>query len=93
MTTTTEPRLPWRGGFQHSALMHADEDEFLTGTVPFGGDGYGEIIVKHITQPAPSPRSIIPTLSLAHEAVVRALEGKPPRKVIVVPQRIVNIVA
>jgi leucyl-tRNA synthetase len=27
------------------------------------------------------------------EAVVRALEGKPPKKVIVVPQRIVNVVA
>ncbi|MBN9070392.1 MAG: leucine--tRNA ligase [Rhizobiales bacterium] len=30
--------------------------------------------------------------ALELEAVVRALEGKPPRKVIVVPQRIVNVV-
>jgi leucyl-tRNA synthetase len=30
---------------------------------------------------------------LALEAVQRALEGKPPKKVIVVPQRIVNVVA
>jgi leucyl-tRNA synthetase len=30
---------------------------------------------------------------LSHEAVKRAMEGKPARKVIVVPQRIVNVVA
>ena len=30
---------------------------------------------------------------LALEAIQRALEGKPPKKVIVVPQRIVNVVA
>jgi leucyl-tRNA synthetase len=29
---------------------------------------------------------------LALDAVVRALDGKPPRKVVVVPQRIVNVV-
>ena len=28
--------------------------EMLTGKVPFGGEGYGEIIVKHITMPPPS---------------------------------------
>jgi leucyl-tRNA synthetase len=30
---------------------------------------------------------------LALEAIQRALDGKPPKKVIVVPQRIVNVVA
>ena len=30
---------------------------------------------------------------LSLEAVRRALDGKPPKKVIVVPQRIVNVVA
>jgi leucyl-tRNA synthetase len=30
---------------------------------------------------------------LALEAVQRAMEGRPPRKIIVVPQRIVNVVA
>jgi serine/threonine-protein kinase len=33
--------------------------EMLTGKVPFGGEGYGEIIVKHITMPPPSVRSIV----------------------------------
>ncbi|HEY4185863.1 MAG TPA: serine/threonine-protein kinase [Polyangia bacterium] len=37
--------------------------EMLTGKVPFGGDGYGEIIVKQITMPPPSVRSIVPDLS------------------------------
>jgi leucyl-tRNA synthetase len=31
--------------------------------------------------------------ALALESVQKALDGKPPRKVIVVPQRIVNVVA
>ena len=30
---------------------------------------------------------------LAVDAVVKALEGKKPKKVIIVPQRIVNVVA
>jgi len=49
--------------------------EMVTGKVPFGGEGYGEIIVKHITVKPPSPRAINPLLSPAHEAVIlRALE-------------------
>jgi serine/threonine-protein kinase len=44
--------------------------EMLTGRVPFGGDGYGEIIVKHITQPPPSARAINPQLTAAHEAIL-----------------------
>ena len=35
----------------------------------------------------------IETAVLALDAVKRALDGKPPKKVIVVPQRIVNVVA
>jgi serine/threonine-protein kinase len=51
--------------------------EMLTGKVPFGGEGYGEIIVKHITQPPPSPRAINPALSPAHEAVLLRALAKP----------------
>jgi serine/threonine-protein kinase len=48
--------------------------EMMTGKVPFGGEGYGEIIVKHITASVPSPRAINPRLSLAHEMLLlRAL--------------------
>jgi len=38
--------------------------EMMTGKVPFGGEGYGEIIVKHITAPVPSPRAINPSSPL-----------------------------
>jgi leucyl-tRNA synthetase len=31
--------------------------------------------------------------ALALDAVIKALEGKSPKKIIVVPQRIVNVVA
>ena len=48
--------------------------EMVTGKVPFGGEGYGEIIVKHITAPVPSPRAINPRISPACEAILlRAL--------------------
>ena len=48
--------------------------EMMTRQVPFGGEGYGEIIVKHITAAVPSPRAINPRLSAAHEAILlRAL--------------------
>jgi serine/threonine protein kinase len=43
--------------------------EMLTGRVPFGGEGYGEIIVKHLTQPPPSPREINLAVSPAIETV------------------------
>src|SRR4051794_8091838 len=44
--------------------------EMLTGKVPFGGEGYGEIIVKHITHQAPSARKINPSISAAVEMVL-----------------------
>ena len=48
--------------------------EMMTGKVPFGGEGYGEIIVKHITAPIPSPRAINPRIPAACESILlRAL--------------------
>jgi serine/threonine protein kinase len=44
--------------------------EMLTGKVPFGGEGYGEIIVKHITLPPPSARAINPDVTPAQETVL-----------------------
>jgi serine/threonine protein kinase len=44
--------------------------EMLTGKVPFGGEGYGEIIVKHITHQAPSARKINPAVSAAVETLL-----------------------
>jgi eukaryotic-like serine/threonine-protein kinase len=48
--------------------------EMVTGKVPFGGEGYGEIIVKHMTAAVPWPRAINPLLPASVEAVIlRAL--------------------
>ena len=40
-----------------------------------------------------APREAVEALVLARDKIVRALDGKPPRKVIVVPDRLVNLVA
>jgi leucyl-tRNA synthetase len=46
-----------------------------------------------ITVPRDAGKAEIEAAVLANDAVKRALEGKPPKKVIIVPQRIVNVVA
>ena len=37
--------------------------EMLTGCVPFGGDGYGEVLIKHVTVRPPAARSLVPDLA------------------------------
>ena len=51
--------------------------EMLTAKVPFGGEGYGEIIVKHITAAVPSPRAINPLLPPALETIIMRALAKP----------------
>ena len=46
-----------------------------------------------LTAPRGAPRETLEEMALASEKVVRILDGKPPRKVIVVPDRLVNLVA
>jgi len=46
-----------------------------------------------LTAPKGTDRETLEEMALASEKVVRILEGKPPRKVIVVPDRLVNVVA
>jgi leucyl-tRNA synthetase len=46
-----------------------------------------------LTAPKGSPREALEEMALASDKVARILEGKPPRKVIVVPDRLVNLVA
>jgi len=46
-----------------------------------------------LTAPKGSPRAALEEMALASEKVVKSLEGRPPRKVIVVPDRLVNLVA
>jgi leucyl-tRNA synthetase len=46
-----------------------------------------------LTAPKGAPRETLEEMALASEKVARSLDGKPPRKVIVVPDRLVNLVA
>jgi len=46
-----------------------------------------------LTAPKGMPREEIEALALGSDKIVRLLDGKPPRKVIVVPDRLVNLVA
>jgi leucyl-tRNA synthetase len=46
-----------------------------------------------LVMPKGTARDVLEAAALASDKIVRALEGKPPRKVIVVPDRLVNLVA
>ncbi|HYJ82310.1 MAG TPA: class I tRNA ligase family protein, partial [Allosphingosinicella sp.] len=46
-----------------------------------------------LTAPKGAARETLEEMALASEKVARVLDGKPPRKVIVVPDRLVNVVA
>jgi leucyl-tRNA synthetase len=46
-----------------------------------------------LTAPKGAPREALEEMALASEKIVSFLAGKPPRKVIVVPDRLVNLVA
>ncbi len=59
----------------------------VTLPIQINGKKKGEISVARS-----SSKEEVEAVTLAHEAVRKALDGKAPRKVIVVPQRIVNVV-
>ncbi len=63
-------------------------DDTVTMAVQVNGKRRDELTVPRSASPGD-----IEAAALKLEAVVRALEGKAPKKVIVVPQRIVNVVA
>ena len=44
--------------------------ELLTGVVPFPGEGFGEVLVKHLTQEPPKPTTVNPNLPPALESIV-----------------------
>jgi len=74
------------------AWPQADPDlvrsDTITIAVQVNGKRRGEIEI-----PQNAEEDVVRTKALSLESVVRALDGKPPRRVIVVPGRIVNIVA
>ncbi len=55
--------------------------EMVTGKLPFGGTGFGEIICKHMTVAPPAARSLVPDLPLAiDEILFRALAKDPAHR-------------
>ncbi|HBV54385.1 MAG TPA: leucine--tRNA ligase [Rhodobacteraceae bacterium] len=63
------------------------KDESLTLPIQINGKRKAEIVV-----PADMPAAEVEKIVLANDAVIKALEGATPKKVIVVPGRIVNVV-
>jgi serine/threonine-protein kinase len=52
--------------------------EMLTGRAPFDGDSAVAVALKHVNQPAPSPREAVPALPPELEAVVLKALAKDP---------------
>jgi leucyl-tRNA synthetase len=63
-------------------------DDTVTMPIQINGKRRAEIQV-----PADMSKEDVEKLALSHEAVTRILDGATPKKVIVVPGRIVNVVA
>jgi leucyl-tRNA synthetase len=63
-------------------------EDMITLPVQVNGKKRGELTI-----PAGAAQADIEAAALALEAVLRALDGRPPRKIVVVPKRIVNVVA
>ncbi|HHC29752.1 MAG TPA: leucine--tRNA ligase, partial [Rhodobacterales bacterium] len=85
-------RLDGEGLVANAAWPVADPkmlvDESVTLPVQVNGKRRDEITV-----PKDMPKDEIEALALATQGCIRALDGKAPKKVIVVPGRIVNVVA
>jgi len=73
---------PWPKA--NAALM---VDDTITMPIQINGKRRAEIQVA-----ADLPKEEVEKIALTHEAVIRALDGATPKKVIVVPGRIVNVV-
>ena len=67
------------------ALLESDS---VTIAIQVNGKRRGEVTVAK-----DADNKAVEAAALAEEGVIRALDGKAPKKVIVVPNRIVNIVA
>ena len=83
--------LGGEGLILHAPWPVADEamlvDQNVTLPIQINGKRRAEISV-----PKDMPKEEVEKIALSHEAVIRALDGAQPKKLIVVPGRIVNVV-
>jgi serine/threonine-protein kinase len=55
--------------------------EVFTGALPFGGDSLMQIVLSHIRNPPPAPRSVNPRVPERLEAIIlRAIEKDPAQR-------------
>jgi leucyl-tRNA synthetase len=80
---TLAAEMPWP---KHDPSLTASDSV----TLPIQVNGKRR---SEITMPKDADAKAVEAAALANEGVIRALEGKAPKKIIVVPNRIVNIVA
>ncbi|MBC8093514.1 MAG: leucine--tRNA ligase, partial [Pseudonocardia sp.] len=79
------------GSLAYGPFPVADEQYLVADTVEYPIQVNGKVRSR-ITVPADASPADVETAALADEKVVAALEGTAPRKVIVVPGRLVNVV-
>ena len=90
LATGKQETLAWDGLGQGATekLLALVVDDEITLPVQINGKKRGDLTISR-----DADQSAVEQAALALEAVQAALDGKSPRKVIVVPQRIVNVVA
>jgi serine/threonine-protein kinase len=54
--------------------------EMVTGALPFNGDSPIAIALAHVNQAPPAPRTLVPTLSLRIESIIRFALAKAPSR-------------
>ena len=51
--------------------------EMCAGRLPFQGEGYGEVLVQHLTQPPPAPSTFRGMSPYVEQVILKALEKRP----------------
>ncbi len=84
-------RLGHEGSLAHGPFPEADPQYLVDDTVELPVQVNGKVR-GHITVPADADKQTLEAAALADEKVQAYLAGKPPKKVVVVPGRLVNLV-
>ena len=84
-------RLGHPDSLAHGPFPVADEQYLVAETVEYPIQVNGKVRSR-VTVPADADRAQVEAAALADEKIVAALAGQPPRKLIVVPNRLVNVV-